>query len=448
MKTSYLLQGVNLLSSIIMLVLILAYFDPGRYLQWVLFTTISGGLIQLEGSMNVMMTRFISRAPALGGPAAIPPAAATAKRVYHRFALLGGLAMLAGGGAYLAVVNDGRFSPGWAFEWLIFCAAFIAYYFFGHYACLLIALERARRYASIALFSRIINVAASVGLVLAGFGMFGMVAGVALAFGVGGIALRKAGRDALAKLQLEPPADPDLPKPIFATSTIFIHAGFVLGSYFLYRVALLLAAASSADTAFQASFGLALQIFALIMMIALVPLNMRVAPLVAAVASGNRSLISREAATLGLYVNLVFLAAVASFVVLAGVIDQVLPSRGASLPPRIVLTELSLAFLVEINILVFVNVLLAAQKFRFVFNYYLSAAIGIGLGIVAWRLGLAFHHALVLVPASVQAVVALPAIIRHVRQETGMLFGDYARDFRLHLLLVLRHPIKVGLAFR
>jgi len=448
MKTSYLLQGVNLLSSIIMLVLILAYLDPGRYLQWVLFSTISGGLIQLEGSMSVMMTRFISRAPALGGPAAIPRAAETAKGVYHRFALSCGLVMLLGGGAYLAAVNDGRFSPGWIYEWAIFCAAFIAFYSFAHYACLLIALEKTQRYASISLASRILNVAASVGLVVAGFGMLGMVAGVAIAFGVGGLAYRRAGRNALASLSRDHPADADMPRPVFAISTIFIHAGFVLGSYSLYRVALLLAAATSADTAFQASFGLALQIFALVMMIALVPLNMRVAPLVAAVASGNRGPISREAATLGVYVNLVFIATAALLVAFAGAVDQILPSHGASLPPRIVLAELSLAFLVEINILVFVNILLAAQKFRFVLDYYLSAAIGIGLGIVAWQLGLAFHHAFVLVPACVQTVVALPAIVRHVRRETGITFGDYARDFRAHLALVLRHPIKVGLAFR
>jgi len=447
-KTSYLLQGVNLLSSIIMLVLILAYLDPGRYLQWVLFSTISGGLIQLEGSMSVMMTRFISRAPAVGGSGALPRAAATARVVYHRFAFSCGLAMLLGGGAYLAAVNDGRFSPGWLYEWAIYCAAFIAFYSFAHYACLLIALEKTQRYATIALVSRIVSVVASVALVVAGFGMLGMVTGVALAFGIGGLAYQRAGRAALSQLMRDHPADPVLPRPVFATSTIFIHAGFVFGSYFLYRAALLLAAATSADTAFQASFGLALQIFALVVMIALVPLNMRVAPLVAAVSSSNRSLISREAATLGIYVNLVFIVTAALLVAFAGAVDHILPSHGASLPPRIVLIEMSFAFLVEINILVFVNVLLAAQKFRFVLDYYLSAATGIVLGIVAWRLGLAFHHALVLVPASVQAVFALPAIIHHVRRESGISFGEYARDFWLHLLLVLRHPIKVGLAFR
>lgn len=448
MKTSYLLQGVNLLSSIVMLLLILACFDPGRYLQWVLFTTISGALIQLEGSMNVVMTRFISRAPAQNGPAALLPAAGTAQRVYHRFAVSGGLAMLVGGGAYLAAVNDGRFSGSWVWEWLIFCAAFMAFYFVSHYACLLIALEKARRHATIALVSRILNVVASVSLVLAGFGMFGMVAGVAIAFGVGAFIFRKAGRQALTRLRLDYPGAAQLPRPAFKASTIFIHAGFVFASYSLYRTGLLVSAATSADTAFQASFGLALQIFTLVMMVALVPLNVRVAPLVAAVASANRGRIAREAATLGVYVNLVFLAVALLLVVFSGAIEQALPSRGASLPPRIILAEMSFAFLVEINILVFVNVLLAAQKFRYVLVYCLSGLVGIGLGIIAWRLGLAFHHALILVPALTQMTVALPMTIRLARRESGISIGDYGEAFLQHLLLVLRHPIRVGLNFR
>lgn len=443
MKTSYLLQGISLLGSLALLVLVLAYLSTGQYLQWVLFTTIAGATIQLEMSLNTVMTRYVAHNVALGR-AQLVHAAGVARRVYHRFATLAAFAMFAGGGVYLGIADAGRFSPTWLAEWGLYCAAFLGYYVFNHHSCVLVALDRARDFARIGIAGRIVNVGAGCLALARGYGIWGLCVATAAGFAVGAAGFRAAARRALGEART---AEAVQGEP-FALRNVFIHASYAVGAYALYRVGLILNAAATTDTAAQASYGLALQIYALILTFAAVPLNMRVTPLVRAVAARSRARTLRELGALAAYTNLVYLGAVAGLVACAGIIGDVLPDRGAELPSAAVLAGFGAAFLVEINILVLVNVLLAARTYRFAGDYYASGLLALALGAILWAAGAGLYQAFVIAPALVQLLVAMPLLWRRIGRETGISPAAYLGAVLRQLGRIVRHPIRIGLAFR
>lgn len=447
MKTSYLYQAINLLSTLLLLVGLLAYLDPGRYLEWVLFTTIAGAVIQLESSLNVISTRHLSRA--IAGGASISAALKNVRLAYRKFALAASLGMLFGGGAYLALVDNGRFGDSWPLEWLVFSLAYAVYYLFAYYSCVLVALGRAATFARAAMVARIFNVGLSLLLVARGWGVIGLVASLVSSFCIGAVTYRVLAQNALwAREPLHPASHGQEAERRLAVRSIYSHAAFIIGSYSLYRIGLLVAAAASSDTAFQASYGLALQLLTMVVTIALVPLNMRVTPLVEAVATKKRSEIAREAATLGVYVNLVYATAATALVIFSGSLDRLLPTRGTTLPSQEVLALLAGAFFIEVNLFVIVNVLLAAQRYRFTFDYYISAACGLVLAAMAWTIGVDLVVAFLLLPMLAQVFIAFPTLCRRMHLVTGVKLGDYAHAFVARALLMIRHPIKVGLAFR
>ena len=154
MKTSYVYQFVNLLSALALLVLVLARLDPGIYLQWVLFQTLTGALIQVEQSLNTVVTRAISRAHSLAGGAGLVTELTRSRRAYLRLSLVGGAATLLLGYLYLSQANGGRFGDRWLLEWVLYCLGFAAYYSTTHHACALVALGQPERFAGIALLVR------------------------------------------------------------------------------------------------------------------------------------------------------------------------------------------------------------------------------------------------------------------------------------------------------
>lgn len=441
MKKSYLYQNVNVLASALILVLVVTRLDAGRYLQWVLFTTISGAAIQLETSLNTVVTRFVSRAHSISANQ-FTIAHAAARNIYHRFAAVAFISLCVGGGAYLASANGGRFSSSWELEWAILCFSYLFYYWLGHNACVLVALHRPETFSAIGIWSRLLNVFASTVLLIRGHGIMGLCTGVAASFSAAAWGFRGQADRLISELvKPSAAADPTMPAPVKLYFAAMVkHSLFVLASYSLYRVGLLIEGGTSGNTGLQASYGLALQVYWLAAAVASVPITMRVAPLVAAVVVGDRDRITIELALLAALVNIVFLSATAVVILAAAALQRGSPVGGVALPTMPELALLGFAYLVELNIAVLVNALLAAQRFVFTLPYYVSACVGLALGVCLWTIGVGFYHSLVLAPVIFQSMLALPLMARAVRREIGLSLWDYVSEARHQMWRVAKHP--------
>jgi hypothetical protein len=425
---------VNLVASALLLLLVLRFLGRDDYVQWILFTTIAGGLIQLEQSLSTLVTRSISRSAAQGKQAFAHQLAA-ASRLYRRFAVGGVAVMFVGGAVYLGAADKGRFDRQWLIDWSAFCAAYLCYYFVGSYACSLIALDRADRHAAIGIVTRSLNVAVAGLLLLLGMEVRGLSVSVFVSFLAGAILFRITATHFVShagnqQLKDAPPASGS-PAAV-PVAQIGQHALYMLGSYALYRAGLLIEAAVRPDSLLQASYGLSLQLLALLATLASVPIVMRVAPLVRLYHQGEIKRAGQEIARLSLLVNLVFALGGGALILGADLIAYVSPEQGVALLPREQLAALTLAYAVEMNILILVNGLLAAQEFSFAVRYLLGAISGLAIGVIARASGAGFYTAFVLIPMAVQASVTLPAVFALLKRRYALGWGDY-------LLSILQH---------
>jgi hypothetical protein len=181
--------------------------------------------------------------------------------------------------------------------------------------------------------------------------------------------------------------------------------------------------------------------------VATVPLVMRVTPLVEAVSRGDKLETLRELGLLAAYVNIVFVAATTALVLLAPVVREILPGRGASLPSAETLSLLGFAFWIEVNIVVLANALIAARRFDFARRYATSVLTGLSLACVAWACGVGFIVSFVVVPAACQIVLALRMLLKMLKAVHGIAATDFARATLGHVARIIRHPITVGLRF-
>lgn len=448
MKTSYLYQLVNLLASMLMIVLILVFLDTGRYLQWILFTSIMGAFIQLEGSLNVVTTRLISHADQSDSSEGLRHALTFAAHIYHRSSLGGIILVFTLGGLFLQRANSGSFSENWLFEWTLFCTAYFFYYYYNHRSCTLIALDEATSFATIALISRLLNISLSFLLIVMGYSVLGLCLSILISFGTAAIFYRwmaiKKTAERLAKIGNE------AAQAIPARETLYrsiMHATFILFFYSLYRAGLFVDTSFNGDTDKQASFGLALQIFFLILNVSSVPLTMRVAPLIKAIQDGCRAAVVEELAKLTVAVNSVFVIMVSGLIVAGPIVLQYIPNVAAQLPDSPTLILLGLGYLIEINIMIIVNAMLANRQYGFMKRYVLGSILSISLATIAWQIGLDIYISFIVMPLACQLFVTLPLVYRIFA--AANLFGlrELASALVKRLKAVLRHPIAVGLSF-
>lgn len=450
MKISYLSQIVNLSGSILLLVFLLLWLNEGAYLQWIIFTAIAGAFINLENSLSTVSSRYISREFHSGRVDKFRDAVGQLRRIYHRFAWLVFLVMMIGGGSYLYFAGDQKFSPNWPVEWLVFCCAYLITFYPASNCCLLIALHYPAVYSTIILLTRLLNIALAIGLIWLGYGVLGLALSVLVSATICAAAFKVFADRALAT-NLKPAEGAAQPAAVddagIRFTQVVYHGAFIFTAYSLYRYGLFLDTGLTDNTASQASFGLALQIFMLIVTVSVVPLTMRVAPLVRAVLSNESERVMHELGLLSAYVNLVFVMMTAGLLILGPYLLSLLPVRGAQLPDTIELASLGAAFLIEVNILIFANVLIAAQNFRFIYFYAAGAAIGCAVGTLLWLNGSPFYFAFVQCPLVIQLCVTLPALAWLTRRTTNISMAGLAAETLKCLAGIVRHPIRVGLAF-
>lgn len=447
MKSSYVYQFVNLAGGVVLLAVLLHYFSREQFLEWSLFTTLGGFTIQLESALSTVCSRLLVRVHHSSGPHAFVAAVRQCRRWYGAFAVSVFLALGAGGFAYFSRATTAGFNGSWMLEWLVFAAGYFFTYLFTYNCAVLIACERVTTYALINTASRVLNVSLSVLLVRGGAGVAGLAGSFLLAGALGGLAMWWAGRRVVPELtdQRRTAAANPLQHESLDLRHVLLSFVFIFSSYGLYRAGLLIAAGSQFEANVQASYGLALQIFTLLMALSAVPINMLVAPLQRAVLSTEPESILHEMARLAVYANVTFVAGLGALLGFGPLLFRLLASR-APLPQNGQLLLLGFGFLLELNILLLVNVAMASRSYRFVALYVGSAAVGLSVGTVLRAHGASVYVAFGLVPALAQLAIALPLIFRNVAQLSRVTAGDYLRACAAFLRQLLRHPIR-GLTF-
>jgi hypothetical protein len=241
---------------------------------------------------------------------------------------------------------------------------------------------------------------------------------------------------AIGAYQARKPAhDPDYPaadavaSPASAAavqSRIRLYAVYMLASYALYNGDLLLAAAvyPKGDVA---SYALGLQSSLLLVALAQVPLQVWLSRFIGAIASGDTEQVTHELAVSIVVCNAVF---VAGFAVLAAIGNVLLRLIGSHvmLPGIWSLLALGLAFLVELNIYLLVNLLVNKGNYAFVRVYALTSAGALVICLVAASMFGRFMLGLILVPLALQMTVSLPAILTIACRELHIRRANLARD--------------------
>jgi hypothetical protein len=449
MKASYLYQCVNVAAGVILLAVLLRFFSKDAFLEWSLFTTIGGFTIQLESSLSTVCNRFLVRVHHRAGIRTLSVAIAQCKRWYLAFAVLVFLSLCVGGFFYFSRAATVGFTGTWVLEWVVFSTSYLVTYLFAYNCCVLIASERISSYAIINVTSRLANVALSCIFISSGLRVLGLCISLLLSAALGAFAMNWAGARAISAEWRRHPNDGEGDSGV---ETLEIdHVGrniaFIGIAYFLYRAGLLIDAGSSFDANVQASYGLLLQILALVMTLSSVPINMLVAPLQRAVLTTDPEHITREMARLAVYANIVFVSALLGLLIFGPALAHGISAR-AALPPRLDMAILGFGFFLELNILLLVNVSIASRSYRFVALYAVSAAIGLSLAIVLRSQGVDLYMAFGLTPAITQMAIAVPLIGREISRLTGVTLRSYIFGSGAFLRRVVRHPISVGLAFR
>lgn len=448
MKTSYLYQLVNLLSSVLMIVLILVYLDTNQYLQWILFTSIMGAFIQLEGSLNVVSVRLISNANESDSHDGFEDSLSFVAKTYHRASLVGIALIYTLGGIFLSNANSLNLGENWLSEWSIFCVAYLLYYFVNHRSCQLVALNHIRSFSTIALASRIVNISLSLILVACGYAILGLCLSILMSFGMAAFSYRLL---AISKTKERMARIGNLPVQYSYTrktiQNIAMHAIFILFFYSLYRIGLFLDASLTGDNQKQASFGLALQIFFLLLTISSVPLTMRVAPLISAMNGGIMEVIIKELSILTVAVNLVFAIMATGLICIGPVLLSFIPNIATELPNRFILLLLSIAYLIEINIMIIVNAMLARRQYSFVARYVFGFILSIIMALLAWQIGMNIYFSFIVMPICCQLIVTLPLIYRTFTASNMFDLREFLMAVVARLNAVIRRPITVGLSF-
>ncbi len=449
MKASYLYQCVNVVAGMLLLALLLRFFSKDAFLEWSLFTTIGGFTIQLESSLSTVCNRFLVRVHHRAGTGTLAIAIAQCRRWYLAFAVLVFLGLCVGGFFYFSRAAAAGFDGTWAVEWVVFCTSYLVTYLFAYNCCVLIASEHISTYSMINVTTRLINVALSCIFISGGLGVFGLCISLLMSATLGAFGMRWAGARAMAAEWRRHPQVGGA--GIGEEKLEFNHVGrniaFIGIAYFLYRAGLLIDAGSSFDANLQASYGLLLQILTLIMALSSVPINMLVVPLQRAVLTADPGQIVREMARLAVYANLVFVTAFLGLLIFGPALSHSISAR-AALPHWRDMAILGFAFFLELNILLLVNVAIASRSYRFVPLYAVSAAIGLSVAIVLRSQGGNLYVAFGLAPAITQMAIAVPLVGREVWRLTGVTPWSYVSTSAAFLWQVIRHPIRVGLAFR
>lgn len=423
-------QLVSLIVSIAMVPLLLGFLGAEDYLVWAIFATIGGVTLQFEAAIQNL---FIRRVAPLWVARRFRAARAELVRVRRAYAILSGgvlVVLIPFGLVYLAALLDlsltreADMTP--LLAWVLFIGAYALNYRLGTNNVILLSAGRTDPFYGTGTATRALNLLLSVSLLASGMDLLGLALAFALSVVVNVTVLALRARRVL----LDGPAEgAEAAYPLAGgldETGVVRFTSFMLCAYLLYRGAFLIAAGRM-PTGDAASYGLALQAFAIFGAVAVIPLNVRLSRMAAAIAAHDVAAEDRELARSIIFAGLAIVLGACALVLLGAPILALIGSEVA-LPATPLLAIIALAFFVEALIMIAVNFLLLRRDFHFVTTYAVSALVGLGAAAAGISKGLPVVLALVALPLAVQAGMALPAVYAALARSRGQSLADLLRS--------------------
>ena len=425
MTAALLFQLVSLVASVAMVPLLLGFLGAEEYLLWAVFTTIGGLTLQLEAAIQTLMVRRVAPRFAAADTAGLRSEERRGRRAFQRLSLFVFVVVIPGGWFYMQHVAAGPGSAvAWQWAWLAFGFAYGLNYLFGPNNVLLMGTARTDSFYRIGTVSRILNIGLSLAALWAGFGLLGVSAAFLLSVvvNVGSISIvaaraRRGAGDGTDGGSAGAPAMAGRAAMIAEETGLGRYTLFTLAAYLLYRGAFLLVV-GSLDAADAAAYGLALQAFAILGSIAIIPLHVRLHLLAKALHEGDSGTETVELVRAVGFAVLAMLGGLAG-VVLVGPPVLSMISSDVQLPTFHLLALMTAAFLVEALILVFANLLILRRDLGFVPPYVLLVLVGLGAGVLLLMADVPVGIAMLAVPLLVQAAISLPLILARLARQRG-----------------------------
>jgi hypothetical protein len=437
MRAGYLFQVVNLIVSILSVPLLLRYLSVGEYLLWAVFTTFGTVTIQLQNSIQFVAARQIAYAHLAADPDRMRLAIARTRAAYRKLVLIVLGPFLIAGLVYLDYIVRPQLGMTGTPQWCVFILAFAVTYCFAPNNSILLGTRRVATNNHILTFTRVLYFVGNYLALRAGFAIMGIcltfLASQSIGSAIGAYQARKP-----APAPGQAGGEAGAADAIAVRSDIRLYAVYMLTSYALYNGDLLLAAAKYPKGA-VASYALALQSCLLLLSLAQVPLQVWLSRFVGAIAAGDDERVLHEFAASIVVCNAVFVGGFAALATIGNLLLRLIGSH-VLLPSIWSLLALGLAFLVELNIYLLVNLLVNKGNYAFVRVYTLTSASALLICLLAASMFGRFMLGLILVPLVLQMTVSLPAILAIACNELRVRRGNLLRG----IAAVMRELYRTG----
>ena len=332
---------------------------------------------------------------------------------------------------YLSYFVAPHLSANFSLEWIIFVTAYGVNYWFGTNNAVLLATDNVDTYSYIASSTRLLYFAGILWSLSSGFGILSMCICFASSVITNCTLMLLAARRAL-KTNLAPTSSNQTEiENLNLTSDIFPFTVYTVASFVVYKIGIL-TATQYFDKEAVSAFTLALQAYAMLSTLALVPLQARLSRFVKALLGDRKQDVIHELTFTLVTANVLYAVGIVVLVFAGGELLDLIGAR-IGLPSSIDLITIGLAFAIELNIFIFINLLLTKKRFHFVKVYVICVMIALVAAATAIFMGQTLIFSLVILPAIVQGFICLPVVIRLVCDELGMPIGTFFEASIKHL---------------
>gem|GEM_PF-4260592 len=429
MKAAYSYQIINFIVALITMYLLLSYLGVNEYVLWSIFVTFVGVTVQLENAVQMVSVREMARGYHQTFSSNFMVAFSKARRAYLLLTLFVAIGVSLAGIVYISLIAKISTIDEYVVEWLLLLFAYSINYFFGINNSILLATKNVSFFNNSLSFTRILNVIFVYLLLKMGYSILGMAMSLVVSVIIGCAIIGRKAAKVRAAIESRPgrlSGDAMDLAPFKGQGNNFVlYTLYTLCAYVLYKGGILLVAGQFEKTT-VASYALSLQIFTLLTTFALVPIQIWLSRLVAAVNENDMARSLRELSRTFLAVNGLFICGSVGLIVLGQFVLAFIKTD-IQLPGSLTLLAMALAFLIEINILLCINFLVTSRNYRFLKVYAKTSLFSLTLAVLLVMYSDNIILSLLLVPTLIQTVVCLPAVFRFFCDQLSMSPGEVVR---------------------
>jgi hypothetical protein len=407
MVAAYIFNLINLVCGLLTIPLTLRYLDQSEFILWSIFIIWGGLTLQFENALQVVSVRSLARA--LSSKRLISESFLSIKGAYKLLSIVTITIITSLGAIYLNWLDYSTLNINWLHEWFIFMAAYAINYWFGPNSVYTLAIAKTTQFYYVLSLTRIVYFSLSLLLLIFDFG----VSAISISFFISVIinclliyiVIRKNKpkeiSNGLGKLNREISGigNETLKYLIFSIAAYLLYKGSVLYAAYMY------------GKEEVSEYALSIQALSMITIIATSCIQIWLPGLVNTIIKKDINQIVIELLRTILVVNLVFF--LGAFILLTVIPEALgLIKSNVLLPARWKLAVISIAFFLEINILILINVLVTMQNYCFVKIYTTSTVFSLALGLILAINGVDLMISLVAIPSVIQSTITYPLILK------------------------------------